>query len=352
MNKQGILGILTPENFTEILKKNNFITNEKITEITHKKIETVTSHLYFIEVKFDKEWIHGESSKNMVLKSSKKQFEIDAEHETNFYKHVLSAKKRIPVPVCYDAGYDDKCGAYYILLDDVSDTHHEIEDYPLPPTLPHIEKALDCLAEFHAAWWDHPELSKHTGYFADENDYFKFFNGFEKMTSEAFDFLGDRLTRERKELLRQIFSEFPYKNWERYKSRKNMTIIHGDAHFWNFFYPKDLESGKALLIDWQSWETAVGARDCAYMLAFHCYPETRRKLENMLLNRYHELLQENYVESYDFDEFLYDYKLSVIQNFITPVMQCSHRANPETWWHSLEIAFLNFEDLNCTEILK
>ena len=47
---------------------------------------------------------------------------------------------------------------------------------------------------------------------------------------------------------------------ERYRSRRNLTIIHGDAHVWNCFMPRD--GGEDVrLFDWGAWRIGLGTTD-------------------------------------------------------------------------------------------
>lgn len=343
---------LNPEKLTDVLERNKFIHGEKITGIKYRKSETITSIIYNLKLKFDKDSDSVDGLKKMVLKVTKPDFELDGKKENDFYKKNLSSEKNVAVPICYEAKYDKKNKECYILMQDVTDTHHEISDYPLPPTFKYIEKAIDSLAGVHAFWWNNPDLGINIGRFVTEKEYFDFFHHFEEIMNESLDFLADRITPERRKLIKNIFSKFPELKWRRYESRENMTIIHGDAHLWNFFYPKDIKKGKALLIDWQSWELGRGAQDVAYMIAFHFYPEMRRELEKEFLKKYHEKMPDSIRKNYTFDEFEYDYKLSVISNFIYPIWQCKDKMSPDIWLHNLEIAFLNFMDLGCMQLLK
>ena len=66
-------------------------------------------------------------------------------------------------------------------------------------------------------------------------------------------------------------------------------IVHGDAHVWNCFLPRD-GGDDVRLFDWDAWRIGVAATDLAYMMAMHWYPDRRRRLERALLDRYHATL--------------------------------------------------------------
>ncbi len=85
----------------------------------------------------------------------------------------------------------------------------------------------------------------------------------------------------------------------RYHSRRNLTIIHGDAHPWNFFCPGMTERGNVRLIDWESWSIDTATDDMAYMMAMLWYPDRRRRLERPLLDLYHAELVSHGVSGCD-----------------------------------------------------
>ncbi len=64
---------------------------------------------------------------------------------------------------------------------------------------------------------------------------------------------------------------------ERALDARALTVAHGDAHTWNFLFPRS-DQGPAFLIDWQLWHTDLGARDLAFFMALHWYPGRRREL--------------------------------------------------------------------------
>ena len=91
------------------------------------------------------------------------------------------------------------------------------------------------------------------------------------------DRLGDCLPHERRKLYERFLDAAP-RLLERYDARRNVTLIHGDAHVWNVFLPRD--GGDDLrLFDWDGWRIGVAAGDLAYMMALHWYPDRRRRLE-------------------------------------------------------------------------
>src|SRR5208282_2401058 len=100
-------------------------------------------------------------------------------------------------------------------------------------------------------------------------------------------------------------------------SRRAVTIVHGDAHVWNCFLPRD--GGEDVrLFDWDSWRLGVATEDIAYMMAMHWYPDRRQRLEQPLLDVYHATIQECGVAGYSRSALDDDYRFSVLWLTTTP----------------------------------
>ncbi|MBY9016339.1 MAG: DUF1679 domain-containing protein, partial [Candidatus Lokiarchaeota archaeon] len=246
----------------------------------------------------------------------------------------------------------------------LSKTHINLMDAPLPPLKIYCERAIDCLAEIHAFWWDYhklQELSNRSFVFNlfkensfIEEEIYKQSKKQNRTLKRFLKLLGDRISYKRKELFKTIFSLFPQFSVERIKKKENITLIHGDAHFWNFFYPKDIENEKykTLLFDWQSWSIGVGGQDLAYMIGLRLYPDYRHLIEKVLIKRYHNDLLKFGVKNYSWDDCWYDYRLGALFNLYRIVGWWSVNLHPSIWWPALEISFLTIEDLNCMELLE
>jgi len=264
---------LTPEWLTRILKSKGYFNQGKVTKIIKKKSqETLSSNVHFLELNFSTDAQPEPTSSEIVIKIPKPNdvCRFFGKHEAKFYRIVAETVGEIPIPICYDAAFSEETGLSHIILENLSKTHVASnfgEDYPPPKR--NCERAIDCLAELHAFWWDHPslkELSKHSFVLCtfkensfNKEEISKWFNN-QKMTLKQFlEFLGEGIGIKRKELFKTIFSLYPQVAYERI-AKKNITVIHADAHFWNFFYPKEIvdQKYKTILPDWQSWGIGVG----------------------------------------------------------------------------------------------
>lgn len=270
--------------------------------------------------------------------------------EAEFYVSAAPLTPRLLLPRCYDASFREEGPTFHLLLEDLSESHFVVSQWPLPPTDLQCEEILRTYGRFHAAWWDHRELGTSVGRFLSEGEVENLLAEYGRRFALFADTLGDRLSPERRRRYERAIAAGA-RLIERRRSGRNVTLVHGDAHVWNCLYPHDPSSGRVRVIDWDSWNIDVAADDLAYMMALHWYPERRARLERRHLARYHETLVEQGVAGYDFQALWDDYRLSVVWQLSVPVWQCSLKIGPWVWWSHLERIMLAFEDLGCEELL-
>jgi hypothetical protein len=270
-------------------------------------------------------------------------------HESAFYTEIAPSMPAGLVPGCFEASWNAETKAWHLLLEDLTDTHRVATVWPLPPTAEQCKSIVRALGRVHAAWWDNPQLGNSVGTWldadaADRN---------QKLTEQVAIFLGqvgDRLPEERRDLYRRLIDGAP-RLMQRYASRRNLTIVHGDAHVWNVLLPLDPARDDARVFDWDQWHINVGSNDLAYMMAMHWYPDRRRLLERPLLDCYHETLLTRGVRGYDRCALDRDYRRSVLWHITKPVWQHALGIPPVIWWNNLERIFMAAEDLDCRELL-
>ena len=211
------------------------------------------------------------------------------------------------------------------------------------------ERILHALARLHAAWWDDPRLGVSVGTWLDADATNQNLQRFADQFKTFADRLGDRLSRERRDLYERFLDAAP-RLLARYHSHRNLTIVHGDAHVWNSFLPRD-GGDDVRFFDWDAWRIGVASNDLAYMMATHWYPDRRRRMERPLLDHYHAALVAHGVRGYDRRALDDDYRLSVLWQLTTPVWQAAIDLPPVIWWSHLERIMLAVDDLGCRELL-
>jgi thiamine kinase-like enzyme len=351
---------VTPDWLTTVLRASGHLDQGQVTAVELKSSrETIISSIHHLQLRYTTD-ISERSPSKLFLKLTKDGFDSAiaarfGKRESEFYNVIAKSMDHPPSATCYDAAFSPDTGKSHMLLADLSETHFQT-DWPLPPTKPHYEAVIDSLAKFHAVWWDHPQLGNSVGKFPTSDSIDEYVQSMEKKFAGFVEFLDDRLSAERRRLYERVLSTVPGVWKERirqhYSTGKHLTLIHGDAHFWNCFLPRRLEQDKAYIIDWQCWRIDTATDDLAYMIALHWYPERRRALERDLIRSYYDRLLIYGVKNYDWDACWHDYRLSAIGNLFLPVWQWSAKLWPAIWWPHFERAILAFEDLDCRELLQ
>ncbi|MFC5324020.1 phosphotransferase [Bradyrhizobium oligotrophicum] len=271
-------------------------------------------------------------------------------HEVSFYRELAGLMPKGLVPASYGGAWDEAAFTWHLLLEDLTDTHQTATQWPLPPALPQAEAIVRALARLHAAWWDDPRLGVSIGSFATADERAGRSLTFAGHYQRFADQLGDRLSADRRAVYERLMAATPRLS-ERYLSRRNLSIAHGDAHVWNFLVPKAADSDDVRAFDFDQWRIGVPANDLAYMIALHLYPERRARIERPLLDGYHQTLVAHGVAGYDRAALDQDYRLAVLLHVAQPVWQWAIQIPPVIWWNNLERIFLAFDDLGCRELL-
>ena len=271
-------------------------------------------------------------------------------HEIAFYRHVAPALSERLVPRCFEAVEATDTSAWHLLLEDLTDSHFIATEWPLPPTLEQCERIVRAQARFHAAWWNDPRLGVSVGRWRDADDWERRRRILADQLACFTDRFGELMPPDRRDLYHRLFDQGP-RLLARYHTRFNQTLVHGDAHPWNFFLPRHGEGEDVRLIDWEDWHINTATTDLGYMMAMLWYPDRRRRFERLLLDRYHAALLAHGVSGYDRYALDDDYRLSVLWLITRPVIQAANNRPPRGWWHDLERIMLAVDDLGCRDLL-
>jgi len=274
---------------------------------------------------------------------------VQGEREVAFYAKAASATPAGLVPRCFDSAWEPESRQWHLLLEDLTDTHEIATQWPLPPDEALCRRMVQTLARFHAAWWDHPWLGREIGTRVDAETARQTMQQFAGAYERFADHLGDRLSRERRQLFERFFAS-AHRVQARVLTWRNVTLVHGDAHVWNCFVPKD-GSDDLRYFDWDTWRIGLATGDLAYMMATHWYPEHRRQFERPLLDHYHQALLAHGVQDYDRAALAEDYRRSVLMQLLMPPLQWSAGIPPWVWWHHLERVTAAVDDLDCRPLL-
>jgi hypothetical protein len=169
--------------------------------------------------------------------------------EVEFYTQVAAVMPARLVPRCFGAEWRVDTSDWHILLEDLGDSHVIATQWPLPPTVAQCESIMRARARFHAAWWDDPRLGASVGARLKVEHADREAQRLAEQFKRFAEQMGDSLPRKSFELVERLLEAAP-RLLARAAVRDNLTIVHGDAHVWNCFLPRDPGSDDTRLFDW------------------------------------------------------------------------------------------------------
>lgn len=279
-----------------------------------------------------------------VLKVSHAGF---GQPELPFYENIARRLNCPVVPGFYGGGVDESTGRTWLLMQDLSVSHERPSDAPLPPTFGRSAQIVEALARFHAAGWNEDWCD--TGQTLWER--LRSSEWLEAACERLFTQAGDVLDDCTRDSYTRFLHGLPVLI-ERAERLQGRTLVHGDAHVWNWMLPRGGVADTPKLIDWDGWHWGVGVWDLAYMMAVQWDREVRRRFENRLLDRYRAALVTSGVSGYSREALQDDYRLAVLLHLRTPIARFAREMSAYVWWPQLVRIRHAVEDLRCDELLN
>ncbi len=276
--------------------------------------------------------------------------------EIDYYVKLIAPIVARPAPRCYHTGYDEATGRYHVLLEDLSATHHP--NWQHEPTEHSGTEAARALARLHAPWWDRPELTTDDRY-PTPAIIRKYRGTIDGAIQPMFDYLGDRLSQQTRDVLQLVYSRHGERMVERAAKGTQLTYIHGDPNPGNILSP-NLPGQPTYIVDRQLFDFSLsiwlGVSDVAYMMVHWWAAETRRRLEQEVLRAYYDELLHQDVSGYSKEQLWQDYRLTAMQSIYVATDWCAteeERTSMEwVWWPQLQKSVEAFHDLHCGELLR
>jgi hypothetical protein len=315
-------------------------------EIT-QRLQTTVSHLCFATVSYSQQ--APQLPSNVVVKWP---LEVSAAperglSELTFYTDLAPALNSPPIVRCVAAA-PSSTGQHVLILEDHRSTHTN-PPWPDPPSRSEAEGAVAALAHVHAQWWEAPTLGSTVGRLHTDASLREMVRGFADQLPGFLNALGDSLSPGYRGLIEAVFGS-SLAPWLRLTDARALTVTHGDAHTWNFLFPRS-EAGLPYIIDWQLWHLDVGARDLAFMIGLHWDPALRQDLERPMLHLYHRRLTDAGVSNYSFDDLWLDYRRCLVRNLTFPIILWGRGLPAEAWRRRLEYALAAYRDRDGEEFL-
>jgi hypothetical protein len=311
-----------------------------------------------------------ELARDLILKRNNQEpwgIEAGAE-EVNFYQLMAALQPAPPALVpCYAAAYDSASGESYILLRDLSPTHappvtrdQQVSIVEGVPAERDIERVVDALAQHHAYWWDHPAQAQgvfEIGYWSRDADRFGQYlqrrrRSWADLLANEAGWLPDDLRALYERALQHLHEHWARHLEPRFRNRRHLTLLHGDAYFANFLCPK-AGDGPTYLLDWQSPTVDIGGYDLANLCATFWTPEQRHaaQREERILRRYLAGLQAAGVRDYGWDDLIEDYQSGLIYWLFVPLQDRFDGASKDYWWPKMQCLVAAFREWRCEDLL-
>jgi hypothetical protein len=328
---------LTPDWLTNALRRSGTLTEGHAAALEIASHEaTVTASVVRFNAVYSSD-ARGHLPTRFFLKLSER------EPEGWFYRHLAPEMQIGGILPCYDV--IDREQGVWLLFEDKSATHSGGPDgAPIP--LETLQARVDLIADFQAHWWEHPRLNGDIGDFAD--DVRGFIEGVTRRhLPQYMDAVADVLTPAWKTRLERVMVALPLPEWvERIRARRQITLVHGDTHEFNFLYPRQ-PGGTLYLVDWAVWHLNTGPTDIAYLMPSELDQPTREGL----LRRYHDRLLANGVTGYDWDVCWLDYRRAILEGMVWPVWCHYINLGPATWRSGIIGSMTQADALGCDELL-
>jgi hypothetical protein len=339
--------VLTPRDLTRALRAAGTLQQGQVVRVeTTEQQQTAVSHLYWLEVEFSAGSIPSIPNR-LLLKRPTEPSPDDPGSETRFYRELAPSLASPPMVKCL-ATAPESGDEQWLLLEDLR-LSHGCPPWPERPPDHDLAAAVVVLARLHARWWQRPERSRALGTPHSEASLRAMVGAIRSQLPVFVEHLGDDLAPDDRQILEAVFNS-SLEPWLRIAEPRDLTLIHGDAHVWNFLFPRTGD-GMPYLIDWQTWHIDVGARDLAFMIALHWSRSVRERLERTLLEVYHAELNQSGVTTYSFEEMMLDYRRCVVRNLTFPIIFWSRGFPRERWRYRLDCALAAYRDLGGEELL-
>jgi thiamine kinase-like enzyme len=361
---------LTPAWLTAVLSASGLLADGEVLSVTITETGAFNSQTQRLQVQYSSDATAG-LAPNMVLKRNTQEpwaIEAGAE-EVKFYQMVAALRPAPPALVpCYAAAYDPASGNSYLLMRDLSATHappvtrdQQVSIIEAVPPAAAIERVIDTLAQHHAYWWDHPLLATGTfeiGYWSRNADRFAQYlqrrqSAWESLRVDEASWFPDELRDLYERVLAHLSQHWQAYLEPRFRTKTNLTLLHGDAYFANFLCPKDSSDDTTYLLDWQSPTVDIGGYDLANLCATFWTSEQRHaaRREELILRRYHATLQASGVRDYTWDDLITDYRSGLIYWLLVPLQDRRDGAGKDYWWPKMQCLVAAFHEWRCEELL-
>jgi hypothetical protein len=275
--------------------------------------------------------------------------------EVHYYDRDYVRLTDAPLPTCYHARYSRDTGAYHILMEDLSESHRN--NWRQRPTRAYGRAVAEALATMHAHWWGAARLHSIESAIPGQTDLERYMVHIQRGLGPLLEATQADIDASWTQALVDIFTYHPAKMLERTKKDAGFTVVHGDVNPGNILSPRE-GRGKTYVIDRQpfAWSlpTWLGVSDLAYLMVPWWETDVRRQFEYSMLRAYHKHLVRCGITDYEWEQLLYDYRLTAVQGVYVATEWCVLAEDCDrmrwVWFPQLQKSMRAFFDLKCSEL--
>jgi len=343
---------LTPARITALLQRKGILQAGAVSHI--QSLAQATSSVsvrHQLDIEYTADAIGKPLHHKLFLRLSHPDFRQNGPESSVFYNQLIPLMRTAwqgpwPFAECIDTVWSPTLNLDHLLLEDLSTTHFTVNDH-LPPTTELYERLIDVFASFHAFWWDHPLLGKNIGSFMPASTLEQLKRDLKTQAEQLVTMDQTDLSEEQFRLVHQAMKIWPELYRKRLGQGQNFTVVHRDPHPGNILYPHNSVKHSIKLVDWESWRIDPGTDDLAYLLAFHWPVQARAAWEKLLLQRYHQQVVALGVKRYAWDDFIYDYRTSILRFVAVMGLHWRNLQNRTR----MKLGLQAYLDWQCTELV-
>jgi thiamine kinase-like enzyme len=360
------LADVTPAWLTTILRQAGVLSSGSVTALTLRSNPAFNSQVVHLAITYSPD-APSTAPQALLLKGNR---DHHGAYEHAFYalQHDLPPAA-LPVPRCYATAYDSASGQSVCLLADLSATHRppvsreRLLALDGVPNAHQLTQIITALAQFHAFWWEHPELGTGASIFAvrpwyrDAAFYGQHIARRQREWAQFRAAVGSTLPHAWQTHLTTALDGLPLL-WERQLAprilgRDQLTLSHGDCYLTQFLVPLAADDPQAVLVDFDSVSANFAAYDLAYLMPTFWTRAQRQdqQREEHLLRQYHTALKDAGVQGYSWETLITDYRLMITLMLFDPIWDQTSGAAERYWRPKLACLVAAYEDWHCAELL-
>ena len=307
---------ITAEWLNEALHDSGYLMDSNIESISREAWgngEGFMSDMARLTITYDKE--PSNLPKTMIVKmptTFRTALEIGLQYnlyekEIRFYTEI-APKSPIRVPGLIYSEYNSEDKKYILILEDCS--CYKMVDQIKGLNYEQTKQAITSIADFHARWWDAPDLFSFDWIFKPKDptlikDFTETFRSSWDLAVKSEEFLkflpeGGRKAGEK------IYKHFPWLMED--IPDENMTLTHFDLRADNMFFDSDNSENPIIIFDWSGLIITGGLLDVGYLLGGSVTVDLRRQIEEEMIKFYMKLIEDKGITTgIDFDQTWKDY---------------------------------------------